>query len=200
MPRPRERVRLEDGLRLDLNRLLRLNLVRSGAAWGSTIRWTERLSGRETDCGRISADMTGERTGWLRIELGRLDQRVDLVAVPRPYGGRQWYALCPTTRRRASVLWMPPGANGFASRHAWGRRVAYGSQFLGPCERAFDAAQDIRWRLGGRDWLSLDDPPPPRPKGMRRRTYDALMARCERQEEIVDRHFPGFVFGGLDRR
>lgn len=88
MPRPRERVRLEDGLKLDLNRLLRLNLVKSGAAWGSNIHWNERMSGRETASRRVSADMTDERTGWLRIELGRLDQRIDLVAVPRPFGGR----------------------------------------------------------------------------------------------------------------
>lgn len=88
---------------------------------------------------------------------------------------------------------MPPGARGFARRHAWGRQVAYGSQFLAPWDRALDAAQDIRWRLGGREWVSLEEPPPPKPKWMRWSTYDALMARRERDEEIVERHFADFV-------
>jgi hypothetical protein len=48
MPRPRHRVRLEDGLNLDLNRLIRQNLVRPGAAWGSTILWSYRYSGEES--------------------------------------------------------------------------------------------------------------------------------------------------------
>jgi hypothetical protein len=43
MPRPRERVRLEDGLKLGLNRLIRQNLVRPGAAWASTIDALSKL-------------------------------------------------------------------------------------------------------------------------------------------------------------
>ncbi len=193
MPRPRERVRLEDGLKLDLNRLLRQNLVKSGAAWGSTIFWHERMSGREIASGRVSADMTGDRRGWLRLQLGTLDQSIDLEALPRPYGGRQWYFLCPWTRRRASVLWMPPGAHSFASRFTWGRQVAYGSQFQSPFDRALSAAQDIRYRLGGSDYVSLDEMPPPKPKGMRWRTYAAIMSRCEAHEITVDRHLAGFI-------
>jgi hypothetical protein len=38
-----------------------------------------------------------------------------------------------------SVLWMPPGANRFCSRQAWGRRVAYASQFADPDNRAPEA-------------------------------------------------------------
>jgi len=75
MPRWRERVRLEDGLKLDLNRLIRQNLVRLGAAWGSTIRWSYRYSGEEITSGRVSADMTHDGRGWLRLQLGRFYQR-----------------------------------------------------------------------------------------------------------------------------
>ena len=114
MPRPRHRVRLEGGLKLDLNRLIRQNLVRPGAAWGSTIHWSERISGREVAAGRVSADMTDDRRGWFRLQLGDLDQRIDLVAAPRHFGGRQWYFVCPRTAQRVSVLWKPPGAQSFA--------------------------------------------------------------------------------------
>jgi transposase len=34
------------------------------------------------------------------------------------------------TRRRSSVLWMPPGARSFACRQTSGRQVGYGSRFL----------------------------------------------------------------------
>jgi len=51
MARPRERVRLEDGLNLDLNRLIQHRLVRPGMAWGSTIIWSLRHSGRQTAVG-----------------------------------------------------------------------------------------------------------------------------------------------------
>jgi hypothetical protein len=108
MARRRERVRLEDGLKLDLNRLVRQNLIRVGAAWGSTIQWSLRYSGEVTASGRVSADMTGDRRGWLRIELGVLDQRIELISVPRHFGGRQWFFVCPFTGRRACVLWNPP--------------------------------------------------------------------------------------------
>jgi hypothetical protein len=36
------------------------------------------------------------------------------------FGGRQWYFVCPYTKRRVSVLWMPPGARYFACRQRWG--------------------------------------------------------------------------------
>ncbi len=186
MPRWRQRVRLEDGLKLDLNRLIRQNLVRPGAAWGSTIHWNDCFSGKEVASGRVSADMTEERHGWLRLELGALDQRIQLVTHPRRFGGRQWYFLCPQTSRRASVLWKPPGSPIFASRHAWGRQVAYGSQFETPRDRALSAAQDIRYRLGGKDYISLlDGLPPPKPKGMHWRTYETKIKRCNRYEAQV---------------
>jgi hypothetical protein len=46
MPRPRERVCLQDGLKLDLNRLARQGFVRSGANIGLRgIRWTHSYWG-----------------------------------------------------------------------------------------------------------------------------------------------------------
>jgi hypothetical protein len=189
MPRPRQRVRLEDGLKLDLNKLIRQNLVRPGVEWGSTIRWTYRNSGEEIASGRVSADMTHNARGWLRLQLGSLDQWINLEAVQRHFGGRQWYFLCPRTGRRASVLWKPPGAPSFASRQAWGRQVAYGSQFETPHDRALSAAQDIRYRLAGAEYISLlDRISAPKPKWMRWRTYEKMSRRCLRQEAICDQY------------
>ena len=65
---------------------------------------------------------------WLRLE-GDFNERFTLVARPRHFGGRQWYFMCPAMNRPVSVLWRPPGARRFRSRQAWGRQVAYPSQF-----------------------------------------------------------------------
>jgi len=48
------------------------------------------------------------------------------------------------------------------------------------------AAQDVRYKLGGKNYVSLDGIPPPKPKGMHRRTYERFMSRCEAYEVIVD--------------
>ena len=53
--------------------------------------------------------MQGPVEGLLRIQLGgALNQWINLIALPRHFGGRQWFFECPMTGRRASVLWMPP--------------------------------------------------------------------------------------------
>jgi hypothetical protein len=194
MARYRERIRLEDGLKLDLNRLIRQNLVRPGAAWGSTILWSYRYSGEEIVSGRVSADMTAERSGWFRLQLGEMDQRIDLVATARHFGGRQWYFVCPRSARRVSTLWKPPGAQFFASRQAWGRQCAYGSQFESPRDRALSAAQDIRYRLGGKEFESIiDGVPPPKPKWMRWRTYEKIIRRCDTYEAMINRQLAALL-------
>lgn len=175
MSRPRHRAKLEDGLRLDLNRLTRIGLVVPGAlTLGRHIRWHYLCDDETVASGLVDADMS-EATGWLKVSLGQFDQRVALVSQARRFGGRQWYFVCPRTGREVSVLWMPPGASRFASRHAWPRQVAYGSQFETRHGRSLSAAQRIRARLGGAFWAPLDGLDPPRPKWMRTRTYQRLL-------------------------
>ena len=95
MPRPRERVCLQDGLKLDLNRLPQKGFVRRGANIGVRgITWTHSYWG-EIASGNISADMSGKDEGWFRSQLGSLDQRIILIPRPRHFGGRQWYFMCP---------------------------------------------------------------------------------------------------------
>jgi hypothetical protein len=90
MARWRDRVCLEDGLKLDLNKLIRQNLLRPGAAWGSTINWKYRYSDEQFASGYMSADMTDPWGGWFRIQLGALDQRISLEGASRNFGGHQW--------------------------------------------------------------------------------------------------------------
>ena len=184
MPRPRQRVRLESGLKLDLNKLRRQGLVCPGVKRGAVIRWTNTYTGEVIAKGVMTSNMEGTYEGWLRIQLGGVDQTITLVPKPRHFGGHQWYFVCPVMNRYASVLWMPSGANRFCSRQAWGRRVAYASQFADPDNRAHIGQAKIKSRLIAD--LDLDEWDfPPKPKWMRWRTYNRYVERYNAYEEIL---------------
>ena len=186
MPRSRERVCLQDGLKLDVNRLARNGFIRRGARSGPMgIRWYSTYWDRELASGLITADMSGPQEGWLRLE-GDFNERFTLVTRPRHFGGRQWYFMCPAMNRPVSVLWRPPGARRFWSRRAWGRQVAYASQFSDPDNRAHLGKARIKARL-----IADLDPDewdlPPKPKWMRWSTYNRHVERYDAYEDILDR-------------
>jgi hypothetical protein len=187
MPRSRSRVCLQDGLKLDLNRLTRRGFVQRGCYGGVRgIKWTHSYWG-EVASALISADLSDPSSGWLRLQGGGLDQMISLATQPRRFGGHQWYFVCPVTGRLASVLWRPPGAKGFCSRQVWGRQVAYASQFLDRDNRAHHGQSKINARLS---YIGRLDPEewdfPPKPKWMRWKTYERYEARFHRYEEILN--------------
>jgi hypothetical protein len=133
------------------------------------------------------ADISGHRQGWFRIQIGKLDQRINLISRPRYFGGRQWYFICPHLNRTASVLWKPPGAREFACRQRWGRQVAYSSQFSDRVNRAHQGKARINSRLcalGGFDPDEWDFPP--KPKWMRWSTYNQAEEKFDRYEAILN--------------
>jgi hypothetical protein len=186
MGRSTSRVRLENGLKLNINRLLRRGFIARGCSTGPVgISWTSDYWG-ELARGTIWADLSDQPFAWLRIQLGQQSQTITLASRPRHFGGTQWYFVCPSTGRLASVLWRPPGSNRFCSRQTWGRQVAYTSQCVGLTDRAWRGKAKIKARL-----IAKLDPDewdlPPKPKGMRLKTYQRLEARFERYEEMLDR-------------
>jgi hypothetical protein len=69
----------------------------------------------------------------------------------------------------------------------WGRQVAYASQFLDRDSRAHHGKSKLNTRLcaiGGLDPEDWDFPP--KPKWMRRKTYERYEARFDRYEEVLD--------------
>ena len=169
MARPRQRVRLEDGLKLDANKLTREGfLPRRGEPNTFSTQWTSHQGVIASAFSTIQK--IGEDRASLRIVVvGQLEQRLELVALPRYFGGEQWYFRCPVTRRKCSVVWLPPGANRFCSRQAWGKQVAYSTQCESKFDRAISARQKVKSRLiadlDPRDWEL-----PPKPKWMRWKT------------------------------
>jgi hypothetical protein len=182
VPRNRYRACLQDGLKLDLNRLARKGFVKLGAATGPVgIGWRHSYWD-ELIQGTISADMTGQSEGWLHVRAGNFSQCIALISQKRHFGGRQWYFLCPRLDRTASVLWKPPGAKRFLSRRAWGQQVAYASQFLDRDNRAHYGQSKLKSRLCSIGQFDPDEWDfPPKPKWMRWKTYN-------RYEERFDRH------------
>jgi len=72
MPRPRQRVCLESGLKFDLNRLARQGFVRPGARTGPTsICWTNTYTGEHVASGEISANMENPGAGFFAFKLDR---------------------------------------------------------------------------------------------------------------------------------
>ena len=187
MPRPRKRVCLQDGLKLDINRLIRHGTVRPGAKTGpKIIQWTNTYTGELVTSAEITANLCAAEEGWLRFQGGSLDQWIGLIACPRHYGGKQWYFVCPATNRKVSVLWKPPGATCFRSRQSWGSRIiSYRSQLLGPDDRAYAAQAKIKSRLIG-DCDPDEWDLPPKPKRMRWRTYNRYVCRYDAYQKILD--------------
>jgi hypothetical protein len=162
MSRPLQRCCLQDGQRLDMNKLLRNGI--------------------------IPRAMKDEKAGSLTVRFPGFEQEIRFASRARHFGGRQWYFQCPVTGRLASVLWRPNGASRYASRQAWGN-VAYRSQFLDPTGRAHLARARIRATLceigGWREPEGWEDLPP-KPKWMRRVTYGRMEARFDLQEQKLD--------------
>jgi len=186
MARPRERVRLEDGLKLDLSKIIREGFgPRDNEPVIFSTEWTTNRGGVEASAGMIIQKHDEDRASLRMLFPGRFEQRLDLIAQPRHFGGRQWYFLCPTTGRKCSVVWQPPGAHRFCSRQAWGKQVAYATQFEAPFDRAITAREKIKSRLIGdlnrRDWEL-----PPKPKWMRWGTYERLAGQYHLHQGKID--------------
>jgi hypothetical protein len=178
MPRDRQRLTLESGPKLDLAKL-----IPGGAGKpGSHIQCLLTYGSGE----KVKADLKlHDYGGLLELSYGGHQQTFPLVAAPRHFGGLQWYAICPRSRRRAGVLYRPLGATAFASRHGWGRRAAYASQFLDPIGRAWRTKAKVKAaRLGDEDPDEWDLPP--KPKGMRWATYEKWEARWEAKYDAAE--------------
>lgn len=182
---------VEDGLTLDLYKLLRDGLIHKGP-WGGTLRWTETRSGRHiasvgyqghvgVDEGRLRLTYTTTRS--YDGTTHNSDYWITLTSTPQPLGGRRWWFICPRTAKLVSKLHLPPGAFTFASRDAY--RLGYRSQRETRRDRSLNRAFKLRRRLGSNGGIGEYIV---KPKGMRWRTFERNMDRIRSAENIVAAH------------
>jgi len=171
---------VENGLTLDLNRLLRDKLVLPGQHVRGTLTWNRTSNGKRIASIGYEADLQNHEAAWIRLQYTAdgtpIDYFVHLTTTRPHFGGYRWWFSCPTTGTRAAKLYLPAGERRFASRHAY--RLAYHSQNQTFMDRNLSRAQDIRRRLGGSP--SLFEPFPWKPNGMHWKTYWRLRERAER--------------------
>jgi hypothetical protein len=93
------------------------------------------------------------------------------------FGGRRAWFLCPGCGRRCGKLYA---AQLFRCRLCL--RLVYRSQYESLVNRAFDNSRRIRLRLGGS--VDVTQPLPPRPKRMRRTTYERLSKKVNAADRV----------------
>jgi hypothetical protein len=151
---------------------------RDGASWAE-VEFALRLGARTGEA-RLRYDID-----HLSRPTGRQDYSVTLVATPCRFGGLRWWWLCPATGRRVAKLYLPNGGQWFLSRGRGAYPLVYASQSEDRIGRAHRRAARIHRRLGG-EARAACAPPPQKPKGMRWRTYERLVAELDRARAALD--------------
>jgi hypothetical protein len=103
-----------------------------------------------------------------------VDDMVRITTTPCSFGGSRLWFVCPGCGRRAARLCCSTAY--FRCRKCCG--VPYTSQM----QSDFDRAIARREKLFGK----LEGAPYRKPKGMHRRTFEAIWAQIERQQTIID--------------
>lgn len=182
---------IESGLTLNLSKLLRDGLFGPASFRAGSIVWTNTSTGEQAGSIGYEAHL-GQESGRVRLkytttrwngERRESDYWIQLETTAQPFGGRRWWFICPQTGVRAAKLYLPDGAFTFASRRAY--RLAYPCQREPAHYRALRRAFKLRGKLGAEggigDYVV-------KPKWMRWRTFERMMARIDRAEEVVEAH------------
>ena len=157
----------EDYHAIDLAWLRRKGLLVPGGS--STIRWSR--GGHQTGAVRIDISDQGLRLSYRACSSGddwqSISEVIPFTESQTNFGGSRCWLQCLSCARACRVLY---GGTRFRCRNCLGLR--YGSQYEPAYARAASQAHKIRTRLG--HYGSLDEPFPPKPKGMHWATYRRL--------------------------
>lgn len=171
--RPSYRAKAEQLQRVDIRAWHRRGYLSPGRSF----TWSWRMG--DEPVGSINVLIEDPHLLRLRYMVGDGDDRRDgsqairLAYTPCHFGGGRPWLTCPQCQRRAGLLYMRWGR--FACRLC--QRVAYASQSDDLVGAAWRRQARIEARLG-ENWQ--------RPKGMRRQTYERLLAAlsdCESQRD-----------------
>jgi hypothetical protein len=191
---------VESCRRLAIQNISSGDLFRDGCEWDSRMTWPSgftiefqcRLDPHRPDCRTLRAKY--EIEDYHSGEEYQIDEVFTLQRLRQPFGGYRWYFICPSSRRRCRVLYIPPGATRFRSRWGFNCRLQYRSQRLAAPERLLHGATRTasrvldagpsEWRRKYSDWKF-----PPRPPWMRWKTYNRLDEKAQAYDRASDAAF-----------
>lgn len=186
------RLTVESGLTLNLSRLFKMGWLKPGAVTSGILRWVN-VSTQEEAASVSFESRLGEDGGFIRLrwtstnrwtgEKRQYESQIALTTSPQHFGGRRWWFVCPCTGQRSTCLHLPPGANTFASRKA--HCLAYESQRETPRDRALSRAFALRRKLDASGGIGEFIA---KPKNMHWRTFEGMMERVRRAEDVVEMH------------
>ena len=173
---------VENGLTLDLCRLIRQRYISPGKWVSGTLQWSNVHTGEPTASIGYEANMADPDNAWIRLHYKRNDTpedyKVRLATTCPNYGGKRQWFVCPARGIRTAKLYLA-GGDWFACRQAYG--MAYRSQNECIEDRMATRAHRLRRKLNGEPGFEM--PFPDKPKGMHWKTYNKL---CDEIDYLED--------------
>jgi hypothetical protein len=166
-------------LSLDIDRLMKLNILVPGFPTSKPIYWTDS-AGQKVLSVWFEAQVVHPTLSWIELRFSITDPRsgerrevAQTIPIARTYPGfgrvRYWFV---DEGRRVGKLYLPEGSDQFRSRHV--HRLAYASQRLTRRERDARRRARIMRRLGADANSRVV---PGKPSRMRLQTYRRLLSR-----------------------
>lgn len=175
--RPYETVKLDQGLKLKIDWLMRNNFIEKGLWRAGTLSWSCVHTREPSSKISYQANLIDADDLWIRLiytntnylgERRDIDYKIRIVTTQPHYGGHRYWFLCPHTGKRCGVLYSMAGRPYFTSRHA--HKLKYQSQSRSHMQRVGDKMHSLR--------AKIEDG---KPKGMHWKTYDRL---CDELEDL----------------
>lgn len=180
--RPGWRRRCEYSLPLDIRRLQRKGLLRSGSAFGW--HWSADDEPRGNIGVAVSEASLRLSYVWtLGDERRELGYDVGIDRTPCHFGGSRSWFRCPRCSRRCAVLYGLSRRDGYFGCRCC-LRLAYASEAESQLDRLWRKQRKLEARL---NWLGGEVPD--RPKGMRQRTFERIVGQIDAIEEAKDGYF-----------
>ena len=193
--------KLDEGLRLNINKLKRDGMLALNVWHSGTLEWTRTSTGEKTASIGFETNTLDPEDMWVRVhythtphhndEANKMDYKIKLETTQPNYGGKRLWFVCPLAHKRVGVLFLPPGSKWFASRHAY--NLKYQSQSRSAHDRAIDKMWALKNKLGRDDYWR-------KPKGMHHKTHERMIEEIHDAEEVCNGYMAQFVmkrFGGL---
>jgi len=166
--------------------------IKPGVYARGTWQWTWSYSGEPS--GNVGIETTYDQVRLTYTltphdsEPQALTYPVRIVRTRCQYGGTRPWFECPRCGDRRAVLYGVASDGKFGCRCCM--RLGYASEAEDACGRSWRAQRRLAANLGAKDDMN---PQPPRPRGMRRRTYERILHRIWDQEMRREEQFYSFM-------